>query len=61
MQHPLVWYNNAENLGVRFFTIPVKDLFYGFELVLGNVILFELIKIKVMWSKMVGGFLEFNS
>ena len=47
LQHPVVWYNNAENLGMRFFTIPVEDLFYGFELVLGKVVLFELIKIKM--------------
>lgn len=34
---PIVWYNNAENLGFRWGTIPVEDILYSFILVAGNI------------------------
>lgn len=37
----VVWYNDAENLGIRFGTIPIEDSVYGFLLVLLNITLFE--------------------
>lgn len=46
LQHPVVWYNDAENLGLRLLTIPVEDVFYGFELILLNVFFYEYLKNK---------------
>ena len=42
----VVWYNNAENLGMRLFTIPVEDIFYAFSMLLANLILIEKFKLK---------------
>jgi len=43
---PVVWYNNAENLGIRFFTIPVEDFGYAFSMLYFSVFLIELLKRK---------------
>ena len=44
LEQPVVWYNNSENLNIRFFTIPVEDIFYGFLLIILTLFFYEKFK-----------------
>ncbi|MBW8360918.1 MAG: lycopene cyclase domain-containing protein [Kaistella sp.] len=43
-ENPVVFYDNAENLGIRVGTMPLEDSFYCFTLMYSIVLVFEYLK-----------------
>ena len=41
IDNQVVWYNDAENLGIRMGTIPVQDSIYAYSMILMNLYYFE--------------------
>lgn len=59
IEDEVVWYNNNENLGLRFFTIPVEDFAYGFSLIFFNIFITN----RLMGNRKVTGIdsVKFNN
>ena len=41
IDNQVVWYNDAENLGIRMGTIPLEDSIYAYSMILMNLFFFE--------------------
>lgn len=56
LEEPIVRYNNSETMGVRLFTIPLEDIFYGFTLILLNLLIYlHLLRKKEFINKIRQG------
>jgi lycopene cyclase domain-containing protein len=49
---PVVWYDDAENLGMRLLTIPAEDVFYGMLLICWNVAFMEFFRSRKERARM---------
>lgn len=53
----IVWYKNAENMGIRIGTIPIEDIFYAMLMILTNLAIAEGLKARKKNSP-AGGAIE---
>jgi lycopene cyclase domain-containing protein len=47
LKEPVVWYNSQAIIGIRLLTIPVEDIFYGMDLILINILIFNAIQKRI--------------
>jgi len=43
---PIIWYNNAENMGIRMITIPVEEIGYNMLMILIVITILEMFKVR---------------
>jgi lycopene cyclase domain-containing protein len=58
IESPIVSYHPEENMGIRLLTIPIEDIFYGFEMILLNIYFMHFFEKK--WGEKKGAFIEVN-
>lgn len=46
IENEVVWYSSNIFMGVRFYTIPLEDVFYAFSLILGNLLVMNFLEKK---------------
>ncbi|MFT5822701.1 MAG: lycopene cyclase domain-containing protein [Crocinitomix sp.] len=51
LDSPVVWYDDAENTGIRFFTIPMDDVIYAWTLLAGNIAAYQYFMDKASKKK----------
>ena len=51
IEEQVVWYNNAENLNIRMFTIPIEDTIYALGMLLTVFVLLEHFEAKKLGKK----------